>query len=59
VDISSQGKGKDQAQDPREPGETQAMEEGEIHTRSNSEEDSSIELTPKKLRRGRKSKIVE
>jgi hypothetical protein len=35
------------------------MEEGEIHTGSSSEEDSSIELTPKKLRRGRKSKIVE
>jgi hypothetical protein len=59
VEISSQEKEKDQAQDPREPGKALATEEGEISTGSSSEEDSSNELTPKKPRRGRKSKIAE
>jgi hypothetical protein len=36
-----------------------AREESEIHLESNSEDASNIELTPKKQRRGRKSKIEE
>jgi hypothetical protein len=59
VETSSQEKEKDQAEDPREPEKALAMKEGEISTGSSSEEDSSNELTPKKPRRGRKSKIVE
>jgi hypothetical protein len=59
VEISTQEKEKDQVQDPKEPRKDLAMEEGEISSGSSSEEDSSTDLTPKKPRRGRKTKIAE
>jgi hypothetical protein len=59
VEISTQEKEKDQGQDPKEPGKYLVMEEGEISLGNSSEEDNNTDLTPKKPRRGRKTKKAE
>ena len=59
VGNPTQGEREDQAHKSREPGDVHEREEGEIHLESSSEEDSNIEHTPQKQRRGRKSKIAE
>jgi hypothetical protein len=54
-----QGRAKEQGQNSKETSKDPEVEEGEVSSDCNSEEESDTDITPKKTSRGRKTKKAE